>query len=221
MTTTRDRIQSLVQNGTVPPDEAEALLAAVGAPGRRHWARVLLDPLECLGAMQLALVGLGASLLGIAVERWGMTFDGFLDLHRTDAPWSLAQSLQRALVAWPLGALVLWLASLVAGRQGRFIDFLGVVGVARVPVVLFAIPIAAITAARGIPGAPASAGAAPAPVILAMVVFGLAAVGWNIVLSYRGFGTASGLRGGKRIALYVAGVLLAEFGSKFILASLA
>jgi hypothetical protein len=221
MTTARDRIQSLVQRGTVPPDEAEALLAAVGARGRPRWASVLLDPLECFGAVQLTLVGLGVALLGIALERFGMAFDGFLDMHRTDAPWSLKQSLARALVAWPFGSLVLWLGSLVAGRQGRVVDFLGLVGVARLPIVLFAIPIAVITAVRGIPGAPGSPGSAPAPVIFAIVVFALAGVGWNIVLSYRGFVTASGLRGGKRIVAYVAAVLIAEFGAKFILASIA
>jgi hypothetical protein len=219
MNTSRERIQSLVQKGALPSREAEVLLAAVGAPSRTGW-RLLLDPLERFGAVQLTLVGLVGALVGMALEYSGLVFDGYLDLHITPHAWRLAPSAVRALAAWPLGAFVLWLVSVVAGRRGRLIDFLGLVGVARLPSVLLAIPIAVILAAHGGPVATPGVLPVPVPALLAITALGLGGVACFIVLSYRGFVTASGLRGPKRVVAFVAGTLLAEVASKIIVVSL-
>jgi hypothetical protein len=221
MTTSSDRIQALVQSGTLPSEDAEALLAAVGAPARPSWRRWLLDPMDCFSAVQLTWVGLGVALVGIALERFDVAFDGFLDLHLRREPWSLATSAVRAFVAWPLGALVLWLVSLVAGRQGRLIDFLGLVGVARLPLVGVALPLVLIAATRDFPSAGSTPVPVPTPALVLVTVMALAGVAWLIVLAYRGFVTASGLRGSKRIVAFVAGVLLAEAASQVVLSRLA
>jgi hypothetical protein len=219
MNTPRERIQGLVQKGALPSREAEVLLAALGAPAHKGW--LLLDPLERFGAVQLTLVGLAVALVGVALERCGLVFDGYLDLHLTHQAWRWQTSAVRALVAWPLGAFVLWLASLVAGRGGRLIDFMALVGVARLPSVLLALPIAVILAAHD--GSSATPGAlpVPTPALLAITALGLAGVAYFIVLSYRGFVTASGLRGSRRVVAFVAGTLLAEVASKIVLVSLA
>lgn len=81
MTTSSDRIQALVQNDTLPSEDAEALLAAVGAPARPRWRRWLLDPMDCFSAVQLTRVGLGVALVGIALVGFDVAFDGFLDIH--------------------------------------------------------------------------------------------------------------------------------------------
>ena len=213
MTTPSERIQGLVQRGALPAEDAKALLAAVGAPRRARGAALLLDPLECLGAAPLTLIGLGAALLGVGLERSGLAFDGFLDLHITQQPWRWTTSLGHALAAWPLGALVLWLASLLAGRQGRLVDFLGLVGIARLPSVLLAIPSVLILGAAGL-----TPGRMPAqlPSVLVITALALAGVAWLLVIAYRGFGTASGLRGAKRVVAFVAGVLIAEVASKLV-----
>src|SRR4051812_26250518 len=127
MNTPAERIRNLAAKGALPPEQAQDLLSALhpnrdaSAAGRaRSW---LIDPLERVSAERLTLVGLLAVLIGIGLERFGLHFDGFLDLHVSGHPWRPLLSLVTAICAWPLGAVLLWLVARAAGRQGRFIDF--------------------------------------------------------------------------------------------------
>jgi hypothetical protein len=213
MITPSERVHDLVQRGALPPEQGEALLSALKAEPPR-WSRVLFNPLHRFGGERLVAVGLAAVLLGALLRRFGVVFDGFLDTHyaATQPRWALA--LAEAVVAWPFGALVLWVASLVAARQGRFIDFLGLVGVARVPVVLLGVVMAVVA-----PLSPPAFTPDHPPVLtgrlIAIAVVGAMTLTWQLVLLYRGFGTGSGLRGARRVVAFVAGVLVAELVSKF------
>jgi hypothetical protein len=218
MTTPAERIRSLSAKGALPPEQAEDLLSALSPAGGNRGRSLLIDPLERVPAERLALVGLLAALAGIALERFGLRFDGFLDLHVSQTPWGTLPSLLDAACAWPLGSALFWLAARAAGRQGRFIDFLGLVGVARVPLVVFAIPIALLSALS--PPLPALARGQLPPfsaVMVAHVILALFGIVWFVVILYRGFGTASGLRGPRRIATFVAASLLAEVAAKLVI----
>jgi hypothetical protein len=199
MTTPAERIRSLSAKGALPPEQAEDLLSALSPAGGNRGRSLLIDPLERVPAERLALVGLLAALAGIALERFGLRFDGFLDLHVSQTPWGTLPSLLDAACAWPLG-------------------FLGLVGVARVPLVVFAIPIALLSALS--PPLPALARGQLPPfsaVMVAHVILALFGIVWFVVILYRGFGTASGLRGPRRIATFVAASLLAEVAAKLVI----
>jgi hypothetical protein len=215
MITPSERIHDLVQKGALPAEQGETLLDALKQEPSRK-SRLWLDPLERFGGERLALVGAALVLLGAALRPFGVAFDGFLDTHFVEGPPRWAHVLAEAAVAWPLGALLLWGISLVVARQGRFIDFLGLVGVARVPVLLVGV-VLAIVAPLSPPGFSPDHPPELTGRLLAMVVVGCVMLPWQIVLLYRGFGTASGLRGARQIVAFMVGLLLAELGSKMVL----
>jgi hypothetical protein len=221
MTTPSERVRGLVQKGSLPADDAGELLAAVGVSAPPSRAQLLIDPLERFDAARLCLAGLGGALAGVAVSRLGVRFDGFLDLHHTGSRFRLAVSLLDAVSAWLPAALVFWVVSLVAARQGRFVDFLALIGVARLPLVAFAVPIALVSKVAPVPvPAPGQVPALGIGVIV-IVTCALASLGWVLTLAYRGFGTASGLRGPRRVVAFVTAVVLSEAASKLVLSLLA
>jgi hypothetical protein len=216
MITPSERVRNLAQGGTFPAAQAQALLSALG-PAQPVRRSVLTDPLDRFGGERLALVGLAGAVAGVAMYPLGVRFDGFLDLHA-----SLTATLWAALVdvlgAWPLGATLLWVVARSLGSQGRYIDFLGLVGVARVPLVAVAVPTALL-----LPG-PGSfePGKVPEPSLRLLLGALVALVGvvWMMVILYRGFVTASGLRGARRVVAFMVAVLLAEIASKLLLMAL-
>ncbi|HTV23867.1 MAG TPA: YIP1 family protein [Polyangiaceae bacterium] len=218
MNTPSQRIHDLVQKGALPAEQGETLLAAI-RPSAPHSKRLWLDPLERVSGERLALIGLGVAGLGAALRFFRIAFDGFIDLHVVEGSrWPSA--LAEAAVAWPLGALVLWVVSLVAGRQGRFIDFLGVVAVARVPLVASGVLLVPLTYLNPrplfTPEHPPELGVK----MLAMALVGTAGLICCVTLLYRGFVTASGLKGPPRVVAFVAGALVAEIASKATLIAL-
>jgi hypothetical protein len=213
-------VRNLAHRGVLPEDQAEALLEALNpaAPARRS---VFTDPLDRIAAERLVLLGLAATVVGIGVERLGVRFDGFLDTHITSPAPSLVTSVLDAVAAWPFAATILWLVARAAGRQGRWIDFIGLVGVARVPIVACALPIAVRALVQPPPVlAPGQLPTLGLGMFIA-VVFGLAGLVWCVLILYRGFVTASGLRGARRVVAFVLALLLAEVATKTALALLA
>jgi threonine/homoserine/homoserine lactone efflux protein len=93
------------------------------------------------------------------------------------------------------------------------------VGAARVPVVLLGL-VMAIVAPLSPPGITPDHPPQLTGRLIAIAVVGCVTLAWQLVLLYRGFSTASGLRGARRISAFMVGVLLAEFGSKMVLAEL-
>lgn len=217
MTTSSVRIRELVEKGALPPEQAKDLLAALNAPAAPRRPSLLLDPLMRFGGEWLSLVGAGAVLAGAALGRLRINFDGFLDVHLGSHALSLPEAVVQSLVAWPLGAILLWLASLLAGRQGRFVDFLGVVGVARVPAVIFTLPMAALVLIDPPPVLQPGQMPEVRPLMLALSLLVLAGIGWCVTLDYRGFVTASGLKGARRWVTFVLAALIAEVLAKMML----
>jgi hypothetical protein len=65
------------------------------------------------------------SMLGLAVSRLGVRFDGALDLHTTKAPVALSVALLDQAVAFPLTALAFWISARIAAPRTRIVDMLG------------------------------------------------------------------------------------------------
>lgn len=213
MTTERERILELVASGKLSPGDADRLLKQAEEKPRPNLFAWLFDPIDRLGTHRALLVGLLAVLLASLFSRAGVRFDGALDSHVGTAPVPPAVAVADAVVAWPLTALVLWLVSLVAARQGRFVDHFAAVGLSRVP----ALAIGAILAFSTLwPTPELVPGQIPDvnPVWLAVILSTVPFAVWQVVLLYRGFRTASGLRGLRCAVAGVVGIIVAEVLSK-------
>ena len=83
------------------------------------------------------------------------------------------------------------------------------VGVARGPLVLFALPIRWLT--------PTTIVTRPSPALLVMVVIAITCIAWQVALLFFGYRNASGLRGPRLGFSFVGGLVLAEIASKIAL----
>lgn len=213
----RERILEMVASGQLTPVEADRLLRqAEGGPGRTllGW---LFDPIDRLGTRRSSWVGLVAMLLGVGLSRFGVRFDGTLDSHMNPAPTPISAAIADALVAWPLTALVFWLVSLAFAKRGRFVDHMAIVGLSRVPVLATGLLLAVMSTFWPMelpePGNMPDIHAMALVLLFASIPF----VVWQVVLLYRGFRTASGLRGPRCIVAGIAAILAAEVLSKVAL----
>lgn len=78
MTTVSERIRALVGNGKLSSAEGERLLGVSGEPVEHMSPWNLFHR---FGGGRAALVGLASAAAGIALTRFGVRYDGFLDLH--------------------------------------------------------------------------------------------------------------------------------------------
>lgn len=202
------RIEALFQSGKVTREEADRLLSALG--NRRSGVLALLcNPFERFGGGAAFGVGLGVSAFALWTARFGIRYDGFLDLHAPPGPVSLRTALTDQVASWIVPGVLLWLFSLSVARRGRLLDFLGVTGLARLPDVVVAIPLSWL-----VPD-----GSSPHALKLGLlVVLALGALGWNLAWLFLGFKNATGLSGKKLVIGFVVMVSLAEAASKGLLA---
>lgn len=207
MSSPEERIRELARSEAIAAEDAARLLSAVGAkPASRG-----PNPFVRWGGERTAPAGLVVALVGLGCSRLGVRFDGAFDLHTQAAAVPLVTALVDQGVAVLLTALVFFGAARTIARQTRFIDVLGAVGLARLPLVLVAAPIALVsrTLPPGtLPGGPAAA---------AIVALSLLGVGLHIFLLVLGLRTASSLGGGRLAAIVVAGIVVAEIVTKIAL----
>jgi hypothetical protein len=210
--TPADRVRRLVASGDVGPEEGARLLSALQEVKQRSPLATLLDPFERFGGGVAAVAGLALALAGFGVSRLGVRFDGFLDMHvsRTVVP-SLQVALVDQLASWLVPALCFWAYARVLSRSVRLVDFVGMVGLARVPVVVSAVlnvlllRMVTVDASRFTPG------------LLLVAVVGLVFLALHLTLLYRGFKNASGLSGAKLVGGFIGVGLAAEVLSKLVL----
>lgn len=213
-----ERIAQLMESGRVSPSEARELLRAVERPRRSRSSR-WLDPFESMDTGVGLGIAAGVAVAQLVLSRFSVRFDGALDLHLASQPPGLVVALSDGLVSWPLFAAVLWASGRLVAGEGRFVDFLWAVGVARAPLLVGAVlnrslvddPEALIRSV--LEGPPDSAAI--------WVAFGtLPVLGWVLFWLYLAFRTASGARGVRGGLAFVVGVSVAEIGSKIVLGGL-
>jgi hypothetical protein len=209
--TPAERVERLVRDGTIAAAEGERLLAAMHAEPARSPLYVLLHPFDRFGGETAALVGLVVSALSVAVTRLGVRFDGFLDLHIPHQPPPLHTSIAEQLIAWILPALCFWAYARVFARHVRVLDFIGMVGLARLPLLVAAIPV--LYAAPLLIANPTH----PSPTALLLLTVPLVFVAINITLLYQGFKNASGLTGPRLVGGFIGLLIGAEVISKLAL----
>ncbi|MBX3204231.1 MAG: hypothetical protein KF764_04135 [Labilithrix sp.] len=213
--TPAERVRRLVESGSVVPEEGARLLAAMSAAPPRSRLRFLVDPFERFGGGVAALLGAAISVASVAVSRLGVRFDGLLDLHINRAvvpPLRVAATDQ--LVGWLLPAVCFWAYARVFNKHVRLLDFVGMTGLARLPILLGALVLLPI-----VPPA-AEALTKPGLGLVAVALVALVFVVANVTLLYQGFKNASGLAGAKLVGGFVGLVIVVEAASKVALALL-
>jgi hypothetical protein len=201
----------MVARGEIDPEQAAELLRALERRRARRRAS-LFNPLEGVAEGRAVQASGLIALAGLALSRFGIRFDGVLDVHLVSGPVPLRVAFLDAVVSWPMLAVLLWIAARLVSRQGRFIDFLSAVGLARLPLVLFGAFVAMFRdALPKHPGDPISS-----TVLAIVILVSVPTLVWNITWLYRGFRTASGLEGRKLTLTLIAMMVLAELLSKFI-----
>ena len=212
-TNNRDRILEMVASGKISAAEGDQLLGALEAPKRSRLRRVL-NPFDNLTVGPAMAIGVVAAVAGIVLSRWGVRFDGALDVHVGHAEVSLRQAVLDQLVAWPLTAMVLWVAALPLARRTRAADLLANVGVARLP--LLWVAAVGVVASPHLPANPGQAVSAPGALVL-LAVLTLPALVWSVALLYNAFGAASGLARVRGGVVFTAALIAAEVASKLAL----
>jgi len=210
----RTRILEMVAAGELSPADADRLLAAAARP-RPPLARWLFQPMEILPTGRALAIGAAAALAGALVSvLLGVRFDGALDAHGpAPDPVPPVDAIVDLVLVWPVTALICWGVARLFTRQGRLVDFLAAVGVARAGWLILGLLIG--TVGRAVDdGALLSVG--PAELIFALALV-LPVSAWAIALLVTGFRTASGLRGVRLAVGAVIALVLAEAITKLAL----
>jgi len=224
-----ERVRRLVASGAATPEEGERLIAAMvedaATKARAHamghtkesLLKTLLHPYDRYGGGVAATIGLVVSVVSIGVTLLGVRFDGFLDLHvrplssGTSGVHAIATSAAEQGIVWVLPALCYWAYARLFSRHVRVLDFLGMVGLARVAVLLSVIPVLALTPHIQDPTSLQS------PSMLALVTVALLMLAVHITLLYQGFKNASGLAGVKLVGGFIGLLIVVEMITKLAL----
>jgi hypothetical protein len=205
MSEPREKILGLVASGKVSVSDGELLLASLRPARSRLW-QWLFSPFELAKPVWLWTLAALVSAGSFALAPLNIHFDGALDLHRLDSAASWRVALLEQAVVWPLTALVLWLVALLTRQRARLLELLGFVGAARLPHLLAALMVMAITASIDL-----KEDQRAAPLILLTV---LPLVAWTCALLVSAFRTATGSRGVKLGISCFAAIVLAEVVSQ-------
>jgi hypothetical protein len=202
----QEKVLDLVASGKITTAEADELIHAMSARPNPAW-RWLFRPAERVGWGPALAAGAVAWAAQMALSRLGVRFDGSLDMHIGDVPsWSKAAA--DAFATWPFTAGVLWLCALIAGKSGRFIDMLGITGLARWP----------LTATGLLALAVGKDPRVSSPFQVALLVCMLPLFAWGVTLLVTGFNTATGLKGARRTVAVILGIVGAEILSRVLVA---
>jgi hypothetical protein len=213
MTSPEAKVEELVASGRISGAEAEKLRRALHRAAPPRWTRLLWSPFDRL-PLPVAL-GIGAASLAVQalLSRFGVRFDGAFDVHVGAAVPAWRTVAVELVLAWPLTALVVWLACLAFSRKTRFVDAVVAIGVARAPLSLTGVMVAVLPLRPAADAAPADV----SPLQLAMALLVLPLVIWCLVVVFQGIKTATGLLGARLGAAWGLGLVAAEVVSKVVL----
>jgi hypothetical protein len=211
-TPNEDRVLSMVRAGTIT--EAEGLRLIDSLEGRRASWRMLFNPFDRVSTKTLSILAVLVTIAGVFVSRQGVRFDGSLDLHQaSDLPtWS--DTLLDGVSAILVTAIVLWLTSLLVARQGRIIDFLSSVAVARLPNVFIGALLPWILPPPKEILDQATAGIVNPSIVLVSIGILLPGFVWFIALLCNAFRTSSGLKGLRLGIAFTVALIASEIISK-------
>jgi hypothetical protein len=128
-----EKVLSMFSEGQLSARQADELLRAMRPKPPPLW----LDPFQRLGTRRALGVGVIVMLLSTALSHWQVRFNGAFGVELVEVIPSWGQLMADAVAAWPLVAACFWLGAWLAGGHPRWVDCLGIVGLARAPLVAF------------------------------------------------------------------------------------
>lgn len=210
MSSAEQEVQELLQSGRITLTDATTLLEA--SRDKRDQLRVLTHPLEAASTPVVLWIGGVMAICALALGALCVRFNGALDMHVASDSVPVSVRVLELLVAIPLPALVLWLGLRNKSTNGRLIDYIAAVSIARVPFVLGG----AVLAMLGLPHTRVSFDVEPVRLALHMTLW-LSCLAWFVILLYTGIKSASGLSGARFVGTFALLVILSEALSKLTL----
>lgn len=188
--------------------------------------RILYNPLEVLGIRRGFTWAIVIVIVLTAVAWWaGVHLDGALDLHLAPTTPSTALIIVESLIAWLSLGILFFMASRIFGGNSGLAGHLAAAGLGRFPYIL-----AAILGSRQVLGQAMTQGmtvgeetvtvspdALMSPGLIIGSLLLMAFIIWAVAIMYTGFRHASRIQGGKKIAAFIVGLVLAEIVSKLAL----
>jgi hypothetical protein len=205
-----EKVLDLVKEGKISPEEGDQLLSAMDSSKGRFW-QMLFHPFERLSSKTTLGIAFVVALCSLALSRWSIHFDGALDLHTNIVPVLWKVAFMEQVVAWPVTAISLWALAKVLHKQIRLSDFIGFVGVARLPLLLAAVSLVLVVQNSLFTQTYQSFTQSS---FLLLIGVTLPWYCWFIALLFNAYKVASGMRGTKLIVSFMVGIFLAETISK-------
>jgi putative effector of murein hydrolase LrgA (UPF0299 family) len=210
----------MAQAGTISAAEAARLHQSLHAESTvapaTHRGAILANlhnPYLRFGGGVGAAAGLGLAALSVWCRPFCVRFDGFIDLHRSREPGTLKDAIIEQLASVLLPSIVFYGLALALRCKARWVDFVAMTALARLPFLFAVLPIALIDAPVPEPGV--------LPTITVSLLLSTASslmfVAWAVVWLYQGFKNASGLRDSRLVGSFLAGAFASELLSKVVL----
>jgi hypothetical protein len=187
-----------------------------GAESERHPAWLLADPFPLLSRRAAVIVTGVVALASLGMSRLHVRFDGAVDLHVVPIVPSPALAVADLVASLGAPALLLWAASRLFAKKGDFLDFLLLVGVARLPLVASGLIFALL-----VPSYDWLLENAQRPtnhvLFLGLTLLSFIGFAWFVLWLYRGYKRASGLGALVGGASFAAVLAVAEIVTKLVL----
>ncbi len=220
MSDAKRKVLDMVEQGKISSGEGDSLLSAM-SDEKRFGFKTLFNPYERVGTLPGIIVGLVVAAASVGVAMYmNVRYDGFMDIHMGAGRVAVGVAIIDQLIAWPVSALILWLVALPFARKSRFVDFLAVLGIARVLQLIGGLALPLLTPDVEVMARMASdpmSAAGEVVGMIPMIIVAVVIIAWFIATLVFGFRHASGLRGGKLVIAFLIGIFVAEAASKLLL----
>jgi hypothetical protein len=199
-------------------------------PKQRGIGAWLFNPFIYIAGWQSLMLGIAAILAAAYIGSLSHAhFDGVLDMHQGN-PAPLWFFISEGLMDWlALGIILLVFGKFISRTKFRTLDLLGTQAMARWPMIITSLivyPIAFRNASSRIVESLRNPSATISFADEEMILFFISSfvilliVCWFVVLAYRSFSVSCNVSGGKAIATFIAGILIAEIISKIAIVQL-
>jgi hypothetical protein len=218
-TSHEDRVLQLAKTGKINDAEAQRLIDALRSEPL-SW-RFLISPYDQLSTQTAWLIAAAVVIGSVAASRLGIRFDGALDMQKVSEAPSLFLAIFDNINAIAVTGCLMWLSSLLANKQGRIVDFVVFIAIARVPLVIAGVLLGALMPPPEEILAQASANQLNVGLILLSVILALPSLVWFLVLLFQAFKISSGMKGIRLGISFTVAILAAEIATKFLLITIA
>lgn len=182
----------------------------------KRW-NLIFKPFTRIAGWQAFILGLVfVALSGVIGTYAQVLFDGVLDAHITDQAVGFKTSFVLLGIDIVCITVVMYLAGMIISKQTRMIDILGTMTLARAPMLLLAIAGLFVTPISGAEIMQNPMVIFGDPLFILFTLLAILLVVWFVALMYNAFKVSTGEKGGRLIAAFIIGLILAESLSKIL-----